>query len=283
MTEEKFDFTYLSLGAGIQSTAMLLMANSPELRKKYNIPLPAYAVFSDTQSEHPWLYAHLEKLKELSDIPIVVVTAGNLGRETLHGRPGLTPEGEPYKKFVSIPVFSMENGQRQLLRRQFTNTHKLAPIRRWCRAKLGYKPRQRVKEKVRVLIGISLEEAIRMKPSRDKWVTNTYPLVDSRITRGQCLEIIEDAGWPRPEKSACTFCAFHSSDHWKRLKKYHPDIFQEACEFDEAIRNLSQKGEEAPIFLHDSCKPLAEVNFDSDQLEFGFEGFGNECEGMCGV
>ena len=82
MTEEKFDFTYLSLGAGIQSTAMLLMANSPELRKKYNIPLPAYAVFSDTQSEHPWLYAHLEKLKELSDIPIVVVTAGNLGRET---------------------------------------------------------------------------------------------------------------------------------------------------------------------------------------------------------
>ena len=55
MSSGKFDLRAISLGAGVQSSAMYLMACEGEFGK-----LPDVAIFADTQSEPPWVYEHLD-------------------------------------------------------------------------------------------------------------------------------------------------------------------------------------------------------------------------------
>src|SRR5271170_6914244 len=62
----KYDFTYLSLGAGVQSTAMLIMS----ALGLQGCPKADVAIFADTGDEPAWLYDHLETLKKWSSIPI---------------------------------------------------------------------------------------------------------------------------------------------------------------------------------------------------------------------
>lgn len=130
-------------------------------------------------------------------------------------------------------------------------------------------------------IGISLDEAIRMKPSRDAWITNRWPLIEGLISRKGCLAWMADNGYDLPKKSSCIGCPFHSDNEWRDLSK---DEMADAIEVDRKLRDTSigvarTKGE---LYLHRSCVPLSEVNFDNvdhDQIDL----FGNECEGMCGV
>ena len=70
----------LSLGAGVQSTTVLLMSLAGDLP-----PLDA-AIFADTGSEPDAVYAHLEWLAERmadADVPLYRVDAGNLGDTVL--------------------------------------------------------------------------------------------------------------------------------------------------------------------------------------------------------
>jgi len=57
--------------------------------------------------------------------------------------------------------------------------------------------------------------------------------------------------------------------------------------FDYAIRDKYKKHDgytKMEVYLHRSCKPLAEVDFDNDedkgQMTWDFQA---ECEGMCGI
>ena len=81
----------LSLGAGVQSTVMFLMACRGEIT-----PKPSAAIFSDTKDEPVVVYQHLEKLIEHGKkhgIPIHIVTNGRLSDTLFRG------------KFSQIPVF----------------------------------------------------------------------------------------------------------------------------------------------------------------------------------
>mgnify|MGYP003115694896 CR=1 FL=1 len=267
-----YDLTYLSLGAGVQSSALLLMSNKGIL----NVPKADIAIFSDTQAEPPYVYEHLEKLHELSSIPIITTTAGNLREDSIND------------KFVSIPVFmANDDGDKTIMRRQCTREYKIEPIQKAIRKHLGYRKGQRVKEKVRALVGISIDEAIRMKPSRFPYITNTYPLVDARINRQMCLNILQENGWSIPQKSACTFCPYRPDSSWKEIKENSPVIWEEIVDFDRRIRHktrIMDDDKPRPVFLHASLQPIEDVDFTrGGQLEFTIDGFNNECEGMCGV
>ena len=151
----------------------------------------------------------------------------------------------------------------------------------------GVRPRQHAKYHVKAtaLIGISLDEITRMKPSRTPWITNVYPLVDMRLRRKDCAEICQDAGLPRPEKSACRFCPYHDDAYWSWMKAVHPNEFERACQFDEGIRDMSKSGVKGKVFIHRSLLPLREVDFEARRKLplFDTDQFQNECEGMCGV
>src|SRR5262249_1673058 len=124
--------TYVSLGAGVQSTALLIMS-ALGLR---GCPKADVAIFADTQDEPTWVYEHLVMLDEWAKahgLPIVTVTAGRLADETL----GLTGK----KRRAALPVFTLGNdGREAMLPRQCTHEYKLAPIEKWVRARLGYQP-----------------------------------------------------------------------------------------------------------------------------------------------
>ena len=81
---EEFDMRCLSLGAGVQSSAMILMADRGDFGD-----VPEHAIFADTQSEPPWVYEHLSWLEsEIKHIKIHRVTAGSLENDVLKSRDG---------------------------------------------------------------------------------------------------------------------------------------------------------------------------------------------------
>lgn len=172
--------------------------------------------------------------------------------------------------------FHLRADKTAMLRRQCTNEYKLRPIR-------GFIRKQFVDRKlllaVRLWIGISCDEAHRMRDSSVLYIQNEYPLIDRRMRRSDCLNWLKAHGYPQPPKSSCIGCPFHDDHYWHRLRENSPAEFAEAVEFDKSCRTLPRiKGE---VFLHRSLRPL-DVAIQGGQIEMS-DMFGEECEGMCGV
>lgn len=278
---EQFDLTYISLGGGRQSTAMIICS----ALGLHGVPKADCAIFADTGDEVKDTYAHFKNLEKWLDRRILIHTVkqGNLGEE-LTGQKARAKRGF----IVSIPAFTQGgNGANGgMLRRQCTSEYKITPIQRKVRELLGFKKGERIagKKMARAMIGISVDEAQRMKDSRDSWCVNTYPLVDARINTEDCKKICKEHLGYVPIKSACRFCPYHDNQYWRWLKNERPEEFQKASEVDEGIRDLSKAGVERPVYIHRSCKPLRDVDFEGmDKHQKFFDGFGNDCEGMCGV
>ena len=156
----------ISLGAGVQSTAMALMAAHGEIE-----PTPDAAIFADTGAEPKGVYEHLKWLRSWSVLPfpIWVVSAGNLKDQIL-----AASEGKG-RMDARPPFFTAKGG---MLNRQCTHDFKVTPIIKKVRELLGIEkgkrgPRTPVAEQ---WIGISLDEASRMKPSRHSFIVqNRWP------------------------------------------------------------------------------------------------------------
>jgi hypothetical protein len=264
----------ISLGAGVQSTTMLLMAAHGEI-----VPKPRYAIFADTGWEPRAVYHHLEWLKAEASrhgIEVVVAAKSNL-------RDDLIEACDLGTRFASIPFHIInEKGKPGMARRQCTKEYKIEVIQKKVRELLGYQPRQRIpKGAVVQWIGISLDEIQRMKPSRVHWIVNRHPLIEKEMTRGSCLVWLERHGYPQPPKSSCIGCPYHNNRAWLEMKRNDPEAWAEAVEIDRKIRHIGRfKGQ---AFLHPQRVPLDQVNLDENQMDIFDDGFINECEGMCGV
>lgn len=280
----QYDLTYLSLGAGVQSAYTYCMSTLG----LHDCPRADVALFSDTQVEPHWVYEQLAALmvwggQQERPIPIEIVTAGDLGQAVV-GRLNGTRSRCP-----AIPVFTtMGDGSAGPLRRHCTQDYKIAPIQKRVRRLLGVGYRQRIGSKRALcMLGISTDELIRAKPSRDKWVDNCHPLIDARLRRSDCSKGLEELGLTGFRKSACRFCPYHDDDFWLDLKQNHPEEFEQAAEFDDQIRDMSKSGARNPCFVHRSLLPLREVPLEqrvADRNAFPLlDGFQDECEGMCGV
>lgn len=274
---------FLSLGAGVQSSALSLMAAAGEI-----LPMPHAALFADTQAEPESVYEWLDWLEKQLPFPVYRVTAGSLQTEALRVR--LSKGGNLYTN-SNIPVYirPADGGREGIQSRQCTGDFKIDPIHKKIRELAGPEIKSwRKTKKVTVIpvvqwIGISVDEAIRMKPSKLDYIQNTWPLVDRGLSRKDCLKWMRDKGFPKPPRSACVFCPYHDDDEWKRLRDEEPQAFERAVQFEKSyqdsmgqIKRISGKP-----FLHRSCIPISEVNFNGTEKHPDM--FGNECEGMCGV
>jgi hypothetical protein len=275
----------LSLGAGVQSSTLALMIEQGEL------PTIDAAIFADVKGEPKKVYEWLEYLKtKITSYPIHIVTWRDLKQDILDASKG------EYKAFTA-PFFTknLETGKKGMLRRQCTADYKIKPVVQKIRELLGLAKGEKRKAgtQVDLLMGISQDEISRMKRNPIKYINNIYPLVDKKMTRKDCIEWMEDNFYPRPPRSACTFCPYHSNEEWIRIKNDSPEEWKEVVAMDRAIRSQERfkeknKGSASlkdEIFLHRSCKPIDEVDFAKEknkkQLDFEF-GMENECEGMCG-
>ena len=250
----------LSFGAGVQSSALLILA----LQGK--VPRPDFAVFADTQSEPKEVYNWLNKMIAHSDIPIIIGTNGDL----------MNDEKRHAKGFTTVPLFTVGKG---MGRRQCTGTFKIECVSKTILKELGYKPRAKIKHKVDVQIGISTDEAQRMKPSHFKYMTNVWPLIDLGLSRKDCIKIVEASGLGTPPRSACVMCPYKRNDEWLHLKTTAPKEFERAAKWDEKMRHLGGKEQ----YVHRSLTPLRSVDFAEKRNDEQTLLFGDECEGMCGT
>lgn len=279
-------YSVLSLGAGVQSSALALMAARGEIT-----PMPDFAVFADTQAEPTSVYKWLDWLETQLPFPVIRVTKGSLTESILKIR---VKEKCKYSEApitylrTNIPVYGLTpSGEvKPALGRACTADFKIAPIMKEIRNRCGIKNGQK-EVTVTQWIGISYDEMQRMKLPANQWTQNRWPLIERRMTRAHCIEWMKKNGYPEPPRSACYYCPFHSDEEWRRLKKHDPEHFQKAVEFDKTYRRLQNEnpgGFRVEVYLHKSCKPLDEVDFDSDpdcgQIDFDFK---SECEGMCGL
>lgn len=255
----------LSLGAGVQSSTMALMAAKGEL------PMPDCAIFADTQAEPKKVYDWLNWLEKQLPYPIHRVTGGNLTEQSLKLRKS-SKTGKHYMKH-NVPAFTLgDDGKKGIKQRQCTYDFKIIPIKRKVRSLLEKK------QQATVWIGISLDEVVRMKPSRVGYITHEWPLIDKRMTRASCFSWMKKNGYPTPPRSACIYCPFHSKAEWKALTK---DEMQQAIDYEKKLQEGFDKVEKmnSKPFLHNSRVPLENVDFDTEEPDL----FNNECEGMCGV
>lgn len=265
---------FISLGAGVQSTTLSLMA----ARGEFGDDAPKVAIFADTGWEPIHVYRHLDWLENELDkygVKVIRASRGNLREDFLRSLDG---EG----RAASIPLFAKKsNGKAGMLWRQCTREYKIEVVRRAIREYLGYGPRQRVKEHIELWMGISTDEILRAKPSQVKYITNVFPLIDRGMSRLDCFRWMQAQGYPLPPKSSCIGCPYHNDDYWRELKTKYPDDFADAVEFDRQLR--AKPREQGELYLHRSCIPLEEIDFDKYDAQGSLDFFGNECEGMCGL
>ncbi|WP_206692301.1 hypothetical protein [Azospirillum sp. INR13] len=179
----------LSLGAGVQSTTLALMAAHGIIG-----PMPDCAVFADTGWESQAVCRHLAWLMApgVLPFPVHVVPADNLRADLLVGARGQRRASIPaYTRTVTppgtvVPLIGEDGrggtvvvGTRILpagrvtigmIPRQCTGDFKVVPVRRKVRELAGIAGRRSpTVPAVEQWIGISLDEAARMKPSAEDW------------------------------------------------------------------------------------------------------------------
>jgi 3'-phosphoadenosine 5'-phosphosulfate sulfotransferase (PAPS reductase)/FAD synthetase len=260
---------YISLGAGVQSSTMALMAAHGEIT-----PMPEAAIFADTGDEPNAVYTWLDWLEDQLPFPVIRADRGiALSAHIFNAIDNNTRVSTP-------PLYTApENGGREgMLTRDCTVDFKVAVIQRAIRGEM----RRTGDKQVVQWIGISLDEVIRMKLSRVKYSEHRWPLIEMRMNRNDCLRWMEKKGYPTPPRSACVYCPHKDTNEWRRLRDEDEVGWQRAVEFDAKIRNGIHKVRQK-CYLHRSCKPLAEVDLSTDVEKGQSLLWGNECEGMCGV
>lgn len=244
---------FLSLGAGVQSSTLLHMAAEGLLGRVDG------AIFADTQWEPDEVYEQLERLQEVGEqagIPVYIVSAGSLEEACLEN------------DFIPVPFYIRnKEGKSGILRRQCTSNYKITPVRQKLAELIGRTHGQHVD----LLIGISWDEAIRMKDSNVKWLHHIHPLIDQKMTREECLSWMESRNLPMPPKSSCIACPFHSNSSWKSMSK---ENLQKAADFEAKMRERH----DLDIYLHPSLRPLPLVDFNATRSA----NMAGECEGVCG-
>jgi hypothetical protein len=268
-------FVVLSLGAGVQSSTMALMAAHGEIG-----PMPNCAIFADTQAEPESVYRWLEWLEKQLPYPVYRVTKGNLAEAAckvhVSKKSGMAYTNSNVPVFIKMPGTDKEGKQS----RQCTQDYKVLPIQRKIRELIGRKKSAHCIQ----WIGISVDEAHRMKPSRKPWITNQWPLIDRGMRRIHCLKWMEKHGYPKPPRSACSFCPFHGQAEWRRIRDEDPKAFAQAVQFEKDYQAAFAKIPRisGTPYLHRSLVPIDQADL-SDYDDGMVDMFGNECEGMCGV
>lgn len=249
----------ISLGAGVQSTAVLMLALNGDIEADC-------AIFADTGWEPRAVYDHLRDLRRrcmAAGFPLHIVSQGNIREDTLS-------EG----RFASMPFFiTGDDGKAGMVRRQCTKEYKIAPLRRKLRELMSEAGVKRAS----FLMGISVDEIQRMSDSRVKYLRHEYPLIDLGWSRQSCIAYLERLGMTAP-RSACIGCPFHSDREWRSLE---PDEFADAVFVDRAVREKQHKSIKGTPFLHRARVPLDEVDLDPNRNQLDL--WDDECVGVCGV
>jgi len=256
---------FFSFGGGVQSTAALVLT----AQRKIDFRTFLFAnVGEDSESPDTLEYVANYSIPFAKQNGLELIT---LTKKTIDGaRETVLQRIMRTKRSVPIPA-KLSGGVR--VSRVCTVDFKIRVCYKWARQYGATKENPAI-----VGIGFSLDEYHRIKTDDPKLPAQrkTYPLIDLGLTRQDCENIVIDAGLPRPPKSACYFCPFHSPMAWQLLRINHPELYAKSIEIEQ---RLSSKGH-GKIFLHSSMIPLDKIGA---QDIFEFDEMGNCESGYCMV
>lgn len=246
-----------SYGGGVQSNAVLALQAMGKLPNPYDV-----FVFSNVgdDSENP------DTLRYINEV--AKPFAEKHGVKLIEARRVVRGKQETLKQYlyrteksITIPAYGGHNG---------------TPAKRICTAdfKIGVVDKHiKVEDYPYAVVGlgISLDEFHRMNPSLTRWYNTDpnnkkkklgfwkrleYPLIDQRITRQTCKQIINDAGLPIAPKSSCYFCPYTKRAEWIAMKRNNPELFAEAVKIDNHLREKRGEKGAAGYYLHRDAVPL---------------------------
>jgi len=192
----------LSLSGGKDSTALAIY-----LRNR--IPDLEY-VFCDTQKELRETYEYLSRLEEFLGKRIVRLSSAEDG-------------GRGFDHFLNL-----------------YRGYLPSPRMRWCTKTLKIQPFEKYigDAKVYMYIGIRADENREGYISTKQNITPMYPFKTEGITKMDVMRILQESGLGLPEyykwrtRSGCFFCFFQRKIEWVGLLENHPDLFQEAINYE---------------------------------------------------
>jgi hypothetical protein len=189
----------------------------------------------------PYAKANGLDLQELSRIKRDGTT------ETILGR--LTREGS---RSLPIPV-RMSNGAPGT--RSCTADFKIKVIGKWAKQHGAS-----AANPATIAIGISVDEIHRASNRREESYERVdYPLLDLRVRRSDCPEIIASAGLPMPAKSACWFCPMHRPSVWAEMRRDRPAVFIAAADLEDTLNRRRDMHGKDHVYLTRYGKPLREA------------------------
>ena len=133
---------------------------------------------------------------------------------------------------------------------------------RWCTRQLKIKPFEEFlgDDEALSYIGIRADEPragyISAKPN----IRAVYPFKTDGIVKDDVIRILDEAGLGLPKyyewrtRSGCYFCFFQRKAEWVGLKERHPDLFEQAKEYEKMVPNEGQR-----VFTWSQGESLAQL------------------------
>jgi hypothetical protein len=265
-----------SYGGGVQSTAALVLA----AQGKIDFPVFLFANVGD-DSEHPDTLRYVREVAmpyaaaqgiELVELVKRMQRGARKGEvETLYGR--LTREDSR-----SIPIPLRMSGSGAPGNRACTTDFKVRLIAGALR-KMG----ANAQSPAHVGLGISIDEFQRMSHDDPNFphIHKVYPLIDLRLSRQDCHNIIAAADLPIPPKSSCWFCPYHRIPAWQKLKRETPELFDRAVALERLMNERRATLGKDQVWLTDKLRPIDTVIGDQSDM---FDDLEDACEsGFCMV
>lgn len=215
----------VAYGAGTNSTAMLIGFRDRGI-------IPDLILFADTGGERPETYEHLKQVSEWcvkNGFP-EIITVQQVNK---HGEK-ITLEGLCLKNKMLPSIAYGYKG--------CSLKHKRAPQDKYVNNYQSAKKIWKSGGKVTKFIGYDFDEQRRAKIKDDDKYIYSYPLIDWKWGRDECIEAIEKEGIKKPGKSACFFCPSSKPKEILELKEKHPELLERAVAMEKNANLTSIKG-----------------------------------------
>lgn len=196
---------YLSFGAGVNSTALLLLLTD----RGENFE----TVFVNHGGDYPETYEYADYLRKEGFEITEVIPPTYCGCTTI----------EQY-------IFKYKFAPGRFMR-WCTQHFKVVPFLKY------------IEPPCTVLIGFGFDEKHRAEKRTKKHkleedVTYRYSLIDAKMSREDCIALIREHDLDVPNRSTCWFCPFQNKLQLRNLYLNHPDLYKRTVE----IENLCSGG-----------------------------------------
>ena len=188
---------YLSFGGGVNSTALLLLLTDQGDEFE--------TIFVNHGGDYPETYEYVDYLRN-EGFEITEIIPDVEGCHTIY---------DYSMKRRILPSFRF----------------------RWCADKFKIRPIYKyIQYPCVMFIGFDYGESKRVLTSLEKvadGITNIFPLIDAKMDRNACIDLIKEHGLNIPQKSGCWFCPFMHKIEIRELFLNHRDLYDKALQMEE--------------------------------------------------